>query len=82
MSALHDSGLEPDDPIISPIRPGTIIAYRLLPVDMPLNPNKVWRGKVKWCNDTIILVDMLEPGYNGLNEMVTYEQLVGVEYTQ
>ncbi len=82
MSALYDSELEPDDPIISPIRPGTIIAYGLLPVDMPLNPNKVWRGKVKWCNDTIILVDMLEPGYNGLNEMVTYEQLVGVEYTQ
>lgn len=82
MGASYDSGLDRNDPIVLGLRPGTIIAYRLLPTDIPLNPNKVWRGKVKWCNDTIILVDMLEPGYNGLNETVTYDQLVGVEYTQ
>lgn len=79
MGALYDSRLYPDDPIISTIRPGIIVAYRLRPHDIPANPNKVWRGKVKWANDSAIYVDVLEPGYNGLSEMITYDQLIGMD---
>ncbi len=31
---------------LNQLKPGDVIAYHLLPEDMPLNPNKVWRGKV------------------------------------
>ncbi len=79
MGALYDSGLYPDDPIVATIRPGVIVAYRLRPHDIPANPNKVWRGRVKWANDVAISVDILEPGYNGLNEIITYEQLIGID---
>ncbi len=61
------------------ISPGSTIAYRLKASDLPKNPNKVWRGKVKHCGPTGVLVEMLEPDYNGLTEVVTYEQVIAVE---
>jgi hypothetical protein len=64
---------------IAKIRPGMIIAYHLLPKDIPLNPNKVWRGKVLRYNEEFILVELLEPGYSGLTEYVAYSQLVAIE---
>ena len=60
------------------IIPGTIIAYRLLPKDMPINPNKVWRGKVRKVHEQSIQVELLEPGYDGLTETISYEQVIGV----
>ncbi len=78
MSALYDSGLEPDDPIIAVIKPGVTVAYRLLPKDIPSDPNKVWRGKVTWCDRDTILVELLEPGFQNLREYITYQQIVGV----
>ena len=58
------------------IKPGTIIGYRLLPKDLPLNPLKVWLGKVLRYNEELILVELLEPGYSKLTEYVTYNQIV------
>ncbi len=60
------------------IKPGMIVAYRLLPKDIPLHPNKVWRGKVVKRYDTHILVEMVEPGYEGLTESVLISQVVGL----
>ena len=86
MGALYDSGLYPDDPIISTphsghtaIRPGVIVAYRLCSHDNPINPHKVWRGKVRWSNDKTICVELLEQGYKDLQEIIHYSQIVGVE---
>jgi hypothetical protein len=78
MSALYDSGPEPDEPIIAVIKPGVTVAYRLLPKDIPSNPNKVWRGKVVRCEGDIVLVELLEPGFQNLRERITYQQIVGV----
>jgi len=60
------------------IKPGMIVAYRLLPKDMPVNPLKVWRGKVMQYNGLSIRVETLEPGYEGLTEIISYEQVIGV----
>lgn len=77
MSSLYDSGLYPDDPIIATITPGMIVAYRLKPSDIPLNPAKVWLGKVIRCDNDILYVEMMEDGYDGLMEHITYHQVVG-----
>ena len=61
------------------IKPGTIVAYKLLPKDRPTNLNHIWRGKVLRYNEELILVELLEPGYSGLKEYVTYSQLVAME---
>ncbi len=79
MGALYNSGLHENDEVILGIKPGCIIAYRLLPEDMPINPNKTWRGIVKHCTTTGMQVEMLESSYSGLREIVLYEQVVGVE---
>jgi hypothetical protein len=60
------------------IEPGMIVAYRLLPKDIPANPNKIWRGKVMQYNELSILVETLEPGYEGLTEIIRYEQVIGM----
>ncbi len=78
MSALYDGSWYPNDESIASIKPGMIIAYRLLPKDMPTNPSKTWRGKVVHCDKENILVEMLEPGYVGLTEVIRYEQIVGL----
>lgn len=79
MGASFDTGLYPDEPIIATIRPGMIIAYRLLPKDMPTNPNKVWLGKVVRCDTDMLLIEMLEPGYRDLREHVYNEQIIAIE---
>lgn len=55
---------------LAQLKPGHVIAYRLLPKDMPLNPNKVWRGKVVRVDNESVLIEILEHGYAGLTEYV------------
>ncbi len=64
---------------LAQLKPGDVIAYRLLPEDMPLNPNKVWRGKVVRVDNESVLVEMLEDGYTGLTEYVVINQITGIE---
>jgi hypothetical protein len=80
MSAMYYSGLEPDDPIIAVVKPGVTVAYRLLPEDMPTNPNKIWLGKVVRCEGDIVLVELLEPGFQNLREHITCQQIVGTPF--
>ena len=79
MSALYDSGLLPNDPILATIKPGMILAYVLTGEDMPIQPNKKWRGKVITCNEETVLIEMLEPGYHNLQETISYKQIISVE---
>ena len=80
MFASFDTGLYPDEPILATICPGMIIAYRLLPEDMPTNPNKVWLGKVLYCKGDFVLLELLEPGFQNLREHITYQQIVGTPF--
>ena len=61
------------------LRPGATIGYRLLPSMLPLNPNKIWCGKViRWHGGTFLLVEVLEPGYHGLTEFVRVDQIAAI----
>lgn len=79
MSALYDSGFYEDDPYIVTIKPGSIITYLLAPKDKPVDPLKVWRGKVKLCDSTHIVVELTERGYESMTETITYNQVVSIE---
>jgi hypothetical protein len=58
---------------------GSIVWYRLLPKDLPIKPNKLWRGQVDYCGPFGIRVSSLEPGYENLQEWIRYEQVIGIE---
>jgi hypothetical protein len=81
MDTPYDSVLEPDD-IISTIKPGVIVFYRLRPSELPRDPSKTWRGKVirreTW-DECTILIEVLEEGYHGLIEHINYRQIVGFD---
>jgi len=82
LGALYNSGLDENDLIIQPRKEpevGSIIAYRLPLSERPINPNKVWRGKVVSLNRAGVMVEMLEPGYARLQEFVLSANIVGVE---
>ena len=82
MGILYGSGLYDDDPLPQPRKEpevGSIVAYRLPLSDRPMNPNKIWRGKVVSSNRAGVMVEMLEPGYTGLQEFVLSANIVGVE---
>ena len=85
LGALYDPGLDPDDPILQErdfsrrIELGVTVAYKLPAKDRPTNPNKIWRGLVKALYGPSVLVEMLEPGFLGLEERVEVENIVGVE---
>ena len=63
------------------IAPGTILVYKLRSVDRPTNPDKMWRGKVIQYNScaSLAVVTLLEEGYEGLEDWVWREQIVGLE---
>ena len=61
---------------MSELHPGDIVQYILLPKDRPTDPEKQWRGQVKRIAvGTYILVESLEPGYEGETEYITAGQI-------
>jgi hypothetical protein len=64
---------------IEKVERGSIVWYRLLPKDLPINPNKLWRGQVEYCGPFGIRVSSLEPGYENLQEWIRYEQGIVIE---
>lgn len=61
------------------IQAGVIITYRLRPSDLPTNPQRLWYGIVKDVYTRACRVCLTEPGYEGLDEMIFFEQIVGIE---
>ena len=61
------------------IRAGVVIAYRLRPSDRPTNPQRLWHGIIKDVYTRACWVCLTEPGYEGLDEMIFFEQIVGIE---
>jgi len=59
---------------------GDVIFYKLLPKDSPINPERLWRGRVAkvFSVTDCIEVAVLEQGYEGLTEIVMSSQIVQV----
>ena len=58
------------------LHPGDIVTYVLLPKDQPVQPERQWQGQVKHIvGGTYILVESLEPGYEGETEYITFDQI-------
>jgi hypothetical protein len=62
---------------------GSIIQYVLRPSQQPIDPNRLWRGRVEMVTRNADLgmcyVRSLEPGYEDFGECVFFGQIVGVE---
>jgi hypothetical protein len=61
------------------IQSGVDIAYRLRPSDCPKNPQRLWHGRVKDVYNRACKVCLTESGYEGLDEIVFFEQIVSIE---
>lgn len=74
-----------DKSFLSRLRVGDIIVYLARPEDGPVNPEKEWRGKVLrvYLDELRLLnharVESLEPGEEGLAELVYPQQIVRKE---
>jgi hypothetical protein len=70
---------------LAQLEEGRIIRYTLPPREKPTIPNKVWRGRIvhvyhSRCNDVNgVMVECLEPGYEGLSELVFPYQIASIE---
>jgi hypothetical protein len=61
---------------IARIQPGVEIAYRLRPSDLPRNPQRLWHARVEEVYNGACRVRLTESEYEGLDEMVFFEQIV------
>lgn len=59
----------------STIRIGALVNYLLLPKDRPAKPERLWMGKVVKCYGDYFLVECMEPGYEGMREIITRSQI-------
>ena len=56
------------------------VFYHLLPKDKPTNPEKLWLSKVvRYYGGDYLLVELLEPGYERLREIIFLEQVKEVK---
>jgi hypothetical protein len=58
---------------------GDIIFYRLKLSDLPINPERVWKGKIEGVYSSFVLISSLDVGYEGLREAVWPSQIVKIE---
>lgn len=72
-SALNLTGSE--------LNPGMVVVYVLRANQLPKQPEKEWRGKIKKVYPSIdeVEVEVLSEGYKGNEERVHFEQIVRVE---
>jgi len=67
------------------LQEGAIIHYRLLPAEHPTHPKRLWRGRVLKAYLGMLYfldccrVESMEPGYEGLTELVLVSQITSVE---
>jgi hypothetical protein len=58
---------------------GDIIFYKLRLSDLPIHPERIWKGKIESAYSSFVLVSSLDTGYEGLQEAVWSSQIVTVE---
>ena len=77
-----------DKRLIRTLGAGDIIVYLARPEDRPVDPNKEWRGRVlhvcveQLCLFDHVTVESLEPGEEGLTEIVYPQQMLRKESGQ
>ena len=59
---------------------GIIITYKLSMSEKPVNPSKLWRGKVIRYINKCVLVEILNPGYEGLTEWINVDLVIGASH--
>ena len=64
---------------IAGVQAGVSIAYRMRPHDLPTNPQRLWHGIIEEVHPPVCWVRLNEPGYEGLDEMIFFEQIVDTE---
>jgi hypothetical protein len=74
-----------DKQFLTKVNIGDIVLYKMRPEDLPVNPDKEWRGKILRVHlDEPRLVDCLyveslEEGETGLTEIVYLHQIIRKE---
>jgi len=74
-----------DKQFLTMVSIGDIVVYKMRPEDLPVNPDKEWRGKILRVHlDEPRLVDFLyveslEEGETGLTEIVYLHQIIRKE---
>ena len=74
-----------DKQFLTKVNIGDIVVYKMRPEDLPVNPDKEWRGKILRVHlDEPRLVDFLyveslEEGETGLTEIVYLHQIIRKE---
>jgi hypothetical protein len=68
-----------DGAMLAHIQVGVVIIYRMRLSDRPTNPQRLWHGIVKDVYPGAYLVRLTEPGYEGLEEIIFFEQIVSIE---
>ncbi len=58
---------------------GDIIFYKLRLSDLPINQERVWKGKIESMYSGFVLISSLDEGYEGLCETVWQSQVVKIE---
>ena len=58
---------------------GDIIFYKLRLSDLPINQERVWKGKIENMYSSFVLISSLDIGYEGLREAVWPSQIVKIE---
>ena len=60
------------------VQAGAAITYRLRPSERPINPERLWHGIVEEVYNEVCRVCLTEPGYEGLDEMIFFAQVVDI----
>lgn len=61
------------------VQAGVVVAYRSRPSERPTNPERLWHGIITEVYTKTCWVRLTEPGYEGLDEIIFFEQIVGIE---
>jgi len=74
-----------DKQFLTTLRIGDIVVYKMRPQDLPVNPDKEWRGKVLRVHldepriMDCLYVESLEKGETGMTEIVYPQQIIRKE---
>lgn len=62
------------------LQAGIVIVYVLRADQLPVHPEKEWRGKIKKVYSSIdaVEVEVLNEGYKGYEERVYFEQIIRI----
>jgi len=72
---VPENSIERSNVELSEVVQGELVLYKLKPRDMPINPDRLWHGKVIRYESNWILVESLEPGYEGMSEIIVVTQV-------